>query len=103
MDKPLQLFLSQVSSVRSQIVQIRLFGSRAVGEARPDSDYDLLLVLTKREAKLIDCLYEAVMDVLLATGQLISLKIFSKDEYSRLSKLRTPFMKEVQTKGVDIG
>lgn len=71
--------------------------------ARTDSDYDLFLVVKKREAKLVDALYEAVIDVLLATGRLISLKIFPEEEFVRLSKMGTPFMKAVQNEGIDIG
>lgn len=102
MDKPLQMFLTQIGSIRSQILQIRLFGSRAKGKERPDSDYDLFLVVRKRDPKLIDTLYEAVMDVLLATGRLISLKIFPEEEFLRLSKLKTPFMEAVRKEGVSL-
>lgn len=103
MDKPLQIFLEKIKGVRSQIRELKLFGSRARGNAKPDSDYDLFLVVDKKNAPLMDALYDAVIDVLLDTGRLISLKVFSREEFNRLSDLHTPFMQAIGKEGVAIG
>lgn len=79
-DSVLRDFLGKIASVRPRIKRIVLFGSRARGTERPDSDYDLLLVVMHTDDALVDVLYEAVMDVLLAHGRLVSLKIFQEKD-----------------------
>lgn len=53
-DPVIQDFLDRISSVRSQIRRLILFGSRARGTHRFDSDYDLLLVVGKKDNRLVD-------------------------------------------------
>ncbi|MCP9456378.1 MAG: nucleotidyltransferase domain-containing protein [Nitrospira sp.] len=96
-------FLERIASVRPMIKRIILFGSRARGTHRPDSDYDVLLVVSRKDEALLDVLYDAVMDVLLEHGRLVSLKVFPEQEFSRLQSLRTPFMEQVNREGVHIG
>lgn len=102
-DEALQSFLNRITPVRRAIQQIILFGSRARGDALPDSDYDLLLVVPAKTDELIDLLYSAVIDTLLASGRLISLKIFTESEYQRLTNLSTPFMRRVEAEGISLG
>lgn len=102
-DKTVSEFLVRISSLREQISQMYLFGSRSRDDWRPDSDYDILIVLTKKDRRIIDRLYEAVLDVLLSTGRLISLKIFSLEEFNRLKSIATPFVTNVLTEGKQVG
>jgi predicted nucleotidyltransferase len=102
-DPVLNDFLERIASVRPQIKWIVLFGSRARGTHRPDSDYDLLLVVSKKDEALLDVLYDAVMDVLLEHGRLVSLKVFPEQEFARLRALRTPFMEQVNREGILVG
>ena len=104
MDDPvLQEFLEKINPLRKYITRVILFGSRARGEHRTDSDYDLLIVVPRKDDHLLDGLYEGVMDVLLAHGRLISLKIFPEGEFERLTRLQTPFMQRVTAEGVPLG
>ncbi len=103
-DPIVQRFLNDVGSLKNKIRAVYLFGSRARGTERPDSDYDLLLVVqdnfTLNEK---DRLYDYVMDILLETGRLVSLKIFKEKEFYRLRDLRTPFLSRALTEGVKVG
>lgn len=83
-DAVLNGFLQRIAAVRPRIRRIVLFGSRARGTHRPDSDYDLLVVVSTKDEALLDVLYEAVMDVLLEHGRLVSLKVFPEQEFARL-------------------
>ena len=88
-----------------QSVSKLLTGSaRARGTERPDSDYDLLLVV-REDFSLAekDSLYDQVIDILLETGRLISLKIFKQKEFQRLRDLNTPFLSRVLKEGVKVG
>lgn len=108
MDKVIDKFIKGLEELclREKIERIYLFGSRAKGTERPDSDYDLLLVIKDTEdvnKNLRESLYDLVMDVLLDTGRLISLKIFKKEKFEKLCGLETPFIENVLKEGIKIG
>ncbi|MBM3790261.1 MAG: nucleotidyltransferase domain-containing protein [Acidobacteria bacterium] len=44
-DQVLRSFLSRIEGLRPRLRRMVLFGSHARGDHRPDSDYDLLLVV----------------------------------------------------------
>lgn len=102
-DKVIEEFLQKIAPIRGKILEIYLFGSRARDDWRPDSDYDILIVLENKKDEVIDELYDAVIDILLSTGKLISLKIFSLKEFNRLKSLQTPFISNVLNEGIRIG
>ena len=102
-DKVLQRWIEALGPKPASIERIVLFGSRARGTARPDSDYDLALVVSQRDRRLVDRCYDAVVDVLLETGRLVSLKIFTSSEFARLSAMKTPFTQRILAEGIEIG
>lgn len=93
--------------LESNIDKMYLFGSRAKGTERPDSDYDLLLVVkfdkTSDVIKFKDRVYDIVMDILLNMRHLVSLKIFKKSEFERLRRMGTPFTQNILKEGIRIG
>ena len=101
-DPVIEEFLKVLSPFPPEIEEIRLFGSRARGDWRPDSDYDLLVLVKKKDRALMDALYEAVLDVLLRTGKLISLKVFTMSQFSRFLELSSPFARRVSEEGIRI-
>ncbi len=102
-DRTLRFFLKSIARIRPVIQRMILFGSRAHGTALPDSDYDILLIVPVKTDELLDTLYEAVIETLLTSGRLVSLKIFTESEYDRLKKLSTPFMQRIEAEGVLVG
>jgi predicted nucleotidyltransferase len=102
-DDVVSTFLNAIAVLNHHIAEIYQFGSRCRDDWRPDSDYDILIVLNRKDREVIDKLYDAVMDVLLSTGRLISLKIFSLSEFNRLKAIPTPFMQNVLREGKKIG
>ena len=90
------------SSLRSEIVDVQLFGSKARGDATPESDVDVLVVVRRDEPRLIDALYDLLLDACLSHNVYISLKVFSEAEYERLNHPRTPFMQSVAREGVTL-
>ena len=103
-DPVIQPFLERCRSLKNKIKAVYLFGSRAKGTARPDSDYDLLLVVSDAFS-LSDkgALYDQVIDTLLESGRLVSLKIFREQVFRRLCDLRTPFTTHVVKEGRKLG
>ena len=102
-DKIVEQFLELIHPLKENIEEIYLFGSRCRDDWRPDSDYDILIVLEKKDRVIIDGLYDAVIDILLSTTKLVSLKIFTSSEFNRLKSIPTPFMNNVITKGIKLG
>ncbi len=77
-----------------------LFGSRARGDARPDSDYDVAVFLRDytdlwNELQPLGAL---TTDILLETGAVISAKPFPAGKY----QARTRLMGEIRREGIDI-
>jgi predicted nucleotidyltransferase len=84
----------------SRLSEVRLFGSRARGDARPDSDVDLLVLiddLTWREAvEAIDLGTEEE----LRSGVLLSPLPHATAAFQRLCELETGFARDVERDGV---
>ncbi len=77
-----QLILGAVHSVQPD-AEVILYGSRARGDERPGSDWDLLIITqlpdsTETEDDLRDKLY----DVELETGESLSIILYSKSEWT---------------------
>jgi predicted nucleotidyltransferase len=102
-DSIIDEFIEMISPLTGHIKEMYLFGSRCRNNWRPDSDYDVLIVLERKDRAVIDKLYDVVIDTLLATGKLISLKIFKIEEFNRLKSIPTPFMSIILKEGIKIG
>jgi predicted nucleotidyltransferase len=84
----------------SRIERVVLFGSRARGDARPDSDYDVVVFLRNldsfgREAGRIA---EIETDILYDTGAVINAIPFKAGSYQE----RTGLMGELRREGLDL-
>jgi uncharacterized protein len=102
-DFVIKSFLSMLTPLMENIEELYLFGSRCREDWRPDSDYDILIVVKKKDKELVSRFYDAVIDILLDTGKLISLKIFTIFEFNRLRSIPTPFMRHIITEGIKLG
>jgi predicted nucleotidyltransferase len=98
----IQRFLELIEPLLERIDLLILFGSRARGDARPNSDYDWLVVLPQKDRQLIDRLYDAVIDVEIERGKVSALHIFTRAEYDYLRKVPTPFMRRVHQDGITL-
>ena len=81
-----------LEEVRSRLlplspVRVVAFGSRARGDARPDSDLDLMVVL--REGGSLGQRGALLGPPLRGLGVPLDLVIYTQEEYDRLRRLRT--------------
>jgi len=102
-DPIIERFLNMLSPLMKNIDDMYLFGSRCRDDWRPDSDYDILIIVKKKDREFINRIYDAIMDILLDTGRLISIKIFTVSDFNRLRSIPTPFMQNVMKEGIKLG
>lgn len=81
--------------------EVILYGSRARGDAHEDSDYDIVVVVNGPvDMALEDRIRAKVYPLELETGALITLIVYSRDEWQSALHQATPFHKAVQQEGV---
>ena len=94
---------AQIGQVVSQIepqAEVILFGSRARGSARPDSDWDILILLDgevtlAREQALFHALYKIELD----TEEVFSTLIYRKNYWYEVLK-GSPLFQNVNQEGI---
>ncbi|GAF74794.1 unnamed protein product, partial [marine sediment metagenome] len=100
-NSPFQLIRHYINAIDPK-ADVILYGSRARGDERPDSDWDIL-VLTDYSVDLIterkfrDKLY----DLELETGEPLSIFVYSKNDWQIKQRI-TPFYENVTQEGVRI-
>ena len=84
----------------SKIERVVLFGSRARGDARPDSDYDIAVFLKDFHDRWseVDRLVPLATDILYEDGAFIHAMPYREGAYRE----RTPLMHEIRREGVDL-
>ncbi len=89
-------------AIGGNLIEVKLFGSKARGDARKDSDIDVLVITATGDWRTSDVIYSIVTDILLEDGICISPKIINKKDYDRLYKMGTPFIRNVIREGITI-
>ena len=85
-----------------EFVELTLFGSKARGDAREDSDIDVLVITNSGNWRLRDVVYRIVNNILLDDDINISPKVIGKEDYKRLYEKGYPFVKNVIRDGIVI-
>ena len=85
-----------------EIDSIILFGSVARGEAREESDIDVLVVAVGDRFRMRRELSEIVLDILLETGEYVSVKTLAIEDFKFLKEIKSSFLRNVMQEGVFI-
>lgn len=83
-------------------VELRLFGSKARGEDRADSDVDVLVIVSGESWQIADKVYGVATDLMLETGVCLSPKVVSRRQYKELTADRTPFLLNIEREGLAV-
>lgn len=92
--------IKQVVKMIDESATVILYGSRARGTARPDSDWDVLILVDKPAVSLKDEQFfrHNLYDLELTTGESFSTFVYSLHDWkNRLSQ--TPFYQRIQKEG----
>jgi predicted nucleotidyltransferase len=83
-----------------RLERVVLFGSRARGEARPDSDYDVAVFIRDLDDRWqeIDRIVPVVTDIIDDTGAVIHALPYRAGAWEE----RTSLMREIRREGVDV-
>jgi len=82
-------------TLSGQLVELKLFGSKARGDDKPNSDIDVLVIVTDDDWRICDVVYVAATDILLQTDIFISPKVISKNQLEQLKKEDTLFSRNI--------
>ena len=104
--KDQQVAIAFVDKIRQhfdgQLVSAFLFGSRARGEAEPDSDMDLLVVMAVADPEVRKAIHHLAAEVWLENGIFLSTLVWSQDHWHKVAQLQTLLYQSICRDGIDL-
>lgn len=99
----LMLFKEQLNEeLPEQVKSIRLFGSKARGDATEESDVDVLVVVKQHEKESWDKVIQLASGIITETGVVISPKVFSEERIHERRRRRNVFMQMVDKESIPL-
>jgi uncharacterized protein len=97
----LEEFLGNLrSALGKNLLEAKLFGSKATGRDQPDSDIDVLVVVNRNGAKTEDRVLDIAFDVNLKHDVYISPRVIGRSTLSDPVWSITPFLRAVAKEGI---
>ena len=84
------------------VAHLAIYGSKARGDAREDSDLDMLLVVRDDAADLKRPLRRIGYDLAAASCAVPSIMAFTQAEWDQLKEIRSPYRESVERDGVSV-
>ena len=85
-----------------QLIELKLFGSKARGDDRTDSDMDVLVIVATDDWHISDTVYDIATDIFLQTDLCISPKVISKSIFDKLNKENTSFIRNISRDAIAV-
>lgn len=85
-----------------QVREVILFGSRARGEAEPESDMDVVVVLREVDLAASKGVRHLAVEVWLKHGIYVSTRVWSQAHWRRLEKLQTLLYQNIRRDGIEL-
>lgn len=89
-------------ALSTQLIELKLFGSKARGDDRPDSDIDVLVIVTEDDWRICDVVYGVATDILLQTDISVSPKVISQNLLEQLQKEDTFFSRNISKDAIAV-
>ena len=102
-EKAIDTFVQQLHARFGQdVIDVRLFGSKARGEAGPDSDVDILILVTRSKYDLKHAILWLAAEISLAYDVLLSTRVIPADAWEKMAQGETLFYRTVHAEGVSL-
>ena len=85
-----------------QVISVILFGSRARGQAEPDSDMDVLVILAKVDPDIQREVHGLAADVWLEYGTFLSSLVWSQEHWRKVKGLQTSLFHNIHRDGIEL-
>ncbi len=85
-----------------QLIAVTLFGSRARGEAKSDSDMDLLVVLAEVNPEIRQRIHHLAAEVWLDQGIFLSVLVWSQEHWRKVEEMQTSLYHDICRDGIDL-
>lgn len=86
----------------SNLLDIRLFGSKRRGDSQPDSDTDIFVLVKQKDITTHNLIIESALNTDLEYNVNISPIIFSEEEFRQNTRCHTPFIRNLEKEGVTL-
>jgi uncharacterized protein len=88
------------AALGSNLKELRLFGSKARGESRPDSDLDVLVVVVEDRVRAEDLAIDIAFDINVANDLYISPRVVTAESLTDPVWRKTLFVETVTREGI---
>jgi len=86
----------------AQLIELKLFGSKARGDDQPNSDMDVLVIVATDDWHIRDEVYDVATDILLEMDVCISPKVISNSRFVQLCKEGTSFIHNISKDAITV-
>lgn len=97
---PKQFSQELKKALGSHLKSVTLFGSRARGDSKIDSDYDFLILVDERNRKIVDEVREVEVEFLNTFGNLLGSLIYSEQEWEK--RRNFPIAMNIRREGIRV-
>lgn len=102
-EKAIETFVQRLQAEFGQeLTDVRLYGSKARGEARSDSDLDILVLVTRSDYPLKHAILWLAAEISLAHNVLLSPRVIPPEAWRKMAQANTLFFRAVQAEGVSL-
>ena len=84
------------------LVDFRIFGSRARGDAEPESDMDIFIEFEKVDKRLEERVSDAAWEIGFDRGLVICPLVFSRQEVEKSPLRSSPILKAIRAEGIKV-